>query len=692
MEEIVSKLQRTESAVIDRVCLLAFEEIGSSCESLERAIEMYHLSAFDVALIELKYKGFLSKKKSLKESSFDASINSTSSGGRRKSSVARKKTEPNSITTTTNSKDPFKLFGDTDLVDDDKICVNIDFSQFAFRADDDSLQDPQDQSRPKKLANSRITEFMKKEADSLDVLSSHMQSLELSSISATETLSATEVVGVGVGVGVAAAASAFCSSRSSSNKPLHMMLVKAEIDQKISELAQQPTPNIKLTRDQQSVVDAVFKSKQNIMLTGEGGTGKSFLISHIVSLLKADNRKVLHTAMTGTAAVIFNGSTIHSSLQIGLAKKPIEEVTRQAFFKQNAEHLNKIRDLEFLIVDEVSMMNSSFIEYISEYLRRLRRSKLPFGGVRTIFSGDFCQIPPFEGEYCFKSQEWTRANFKVYFLRENMRQHDDPEFAELLSVARWGFRFFSEKHIAILKEMCTTEFSAAVEPTRLFSKNGFANAVNKEYSSQMLKDVSGRILCLPHYQSRDAAIFKNYAESANIPLDLVLFVGARVMITRNIDVSDGLVNGTQGIVVALYSEDKSVDLKILPDRIVHIGYMDASFPVDTTREICYRVLPLRYAWALTIHKSQGMTLNATELEIGSSIFLNGQSYTALSRTKRRKDTRISSLDIRKFTTHPDVLEFYKEFCPFLQSEKRKDFMQVQAKEGDARMQLHVVEI
>jgi ATP-dependent DNA helicase PIF1 len=134
-----------------------------------------------------------------------------------------------------------------------------------------------------------------------------------------------------------------------------------------------------------------------------------------------------------------------------------------------------------------------------------------------------------------------------------------------------------------------------------------------------------------------------------------------VIITRNIDVDEGLVNGTRAVIQAIYRHDFSVDVILLNGRRAHIAYVEASFPLDMKNEITYQMMPLKYAWAISQHKCQGMTLDAIEIDLGKDIFENGQAYVALSRAEHRKNVRIVNFDRFSFKTHDEVKRFYSSF-------------------------------
>ena len=191
---------------------------------------------------------------------------------------------------------------------------------------------------------------------------------------------------------------------------------------------------------------------KNIFLTGEPGTGKTYTIQTIKEILLKQKKKVAVTALTGTAAVLANAKTLHSFLGIGIAKGEVDYWVKEAKMKHKDKVL-AIQNTDVLIIDEVSMLDAELFYKISEYLKIIRHSKRPFGNLQMIFVGDFCQLPPINGEYCFLSPLWVEANIESIFLKENVRQAKDPEFGEMLRRLRWGYEAMTDRDLVILEEM-----------------------------------------------------------------------------------------------------------------------------------------------------------------------------------------------------------------------------------------------
>lgn len=199
----------------------------------------------------------------------------------------------------------------------------------------------------------------------------------------------------------------------------------AEVNSKL-DVETKPVKEIKLNIEQQFAFDE-FKTGKNIFLTGPAGTGKSVTLKKIIEHCEFSALKYGVTATTGTAAFLIGGKTLHSYLGLGLAKESAEEIFK--FVRYKLKHVaDKIRALNVLIIDEISMLDKELLEKISAYLSLLRRNSSPFGGLQIVLTGDFCQLEPVNGEYCFLSDLWKTINLKTIYLHKLVRQDGDTEF------------------------------------------------------------------------------------------------------------------------------------------------------------------------------------------------------------------------------------------------------------------------
>ena len=374
----------------------------------------------------------------------------------------------------------------------------------------------------------------------------------------------------------------------------------------------------------------------NIFITGGAGVGTSYLVNKIVEFKK----NIGVCAMTGCASLLINGATLHSYLGIGLAKESAKQLANKV--KRFPNIVDRIIKLETLLIDEVSMLNNELFEKIYEFLQIIRKNIKPFGGIQMVFVGDPFQLCPVEGNYCFTSKLWK--DIKVHTLRANMRQKGDPIFKELLDRVRWGK--CSDDDLQILKKLKDTVFPDGIIPTKLYSKNISVDSINQSELAKLetyTKEYS--YCCANEYSTK-------WASTNKIPEKITLKIGAQVMCTRNLPLL-GLVNGSRGVITNM--NECGVFIQLLNGQVVHMGFISIS-PFDSPH-ITVKFLPLKLAWAITIHSAQGMTIDALEVDLGKDIFAFGQAYTGLSRATSLSSVRITGVFAKSFITNPIVTSF-----------------------------------
>lgn len=407
-----------------------------------------------------------------------------------------------------------------------------------------------------------------------------------------------------------------------------------------------------LNAEQREAVAAVRRG-DSILLTGPAGTGKTHTVHAI--LADADHRGARFglTATTGAAAVLIGGRTVHSFLGIGLARRSPMDL---AVYTLNrlAPTAQRIRDLDVLLIDEISMMSDALFTTISKYLSLIRKDPAPFGGVQVVLVGDFAQLPPVEGDFAFKSPEWARLAPKVHELREIFRQAGDAAFQQLLHRARIGA--ITDDDLARLRAARDKTFPEGFVPTRLYARNAMVSARNEaSYEKLKAENPSAEVVYHPKYSNARA---REWGANTGYADPVALCPGAQVMITWNVAPAEGLINGTRGRVVALRPE--GVALELLGGRQVAIAYQDVSTEDSAGPKLTMSFLPLKLAYAMSIHKSQGSTLDAAETDLGESIFEAAQAYVALSRVRDLDSIRITSVLKKSFRAHPDVIAFYRD--------------------------------
>lgn len=392
-----------------------------------------------------------------------------------------------------------------------------------------------------------------------------------------------------------------------------------------------------------------FMEGDNIFLTGSAGTGKSFTLQEMVKKAKYYGKNIGITAITGSAAILIGGRTLHSFLGIGLGKKSAEELA--SYVKRRMiPTVSKLKKLDILVVEEISMMDAELFDKISQYLKIIRQNDYPFGGVQVVLLGDMCQLPPVNGKYCFKSNTWKELDLQVICLKTIMRQkHDD--FKAILEEIRWGR--CSKPTLAQLQKLKRNRFDNEVKPTVLFPKNVDVDTINNNKFKELSTSSAYKVTFKTTYSCEHA---KTWATSCKIPESIELCIGAQVVVTWNISHNDGIVNGTRGVVKEFRTN--SVFIELMSGKNVIIAPITVND--EDNKKSCVTFLPLKLAWAITVHKSQGMTLDSVVVALGD-VFEYGQAYTALSRVKDLASVKLISIEADSFKTHPDVIEFMNQY-------------------------------
>ena len=378
---------------------------------------------------------------------------------------------------------------------------------------------------------------------------------------------------------------------------------------------------------------------ESIFITGPGGTGKSVLVEYIIAALRKGGKQVSVTASTGIAAIRIGGCTIHRWLgtQIKKNKAELARTLSQHRIKDLRRIEERLRDCEVLIVDEVSMLSGDYVQMMDFWLRRIRRVLTkPFGGLQVIFTGDFLQLPPvqkrsdhFEYAYGFQAPAWKKADLKVHALTKVFRQ-EDQEFVDVLMRVRVGD--VDQSVLMYLNTRVGADLDG--EPTRLYARNDTVYAIN----FGRLRKLPGE----PHTYDADLEGEDDWAEKlvkdCIADTFLELKVGAPVIFLYN-NYEVGYMNGERGIVGEL-AEDF---IKVEKANGTVVLVEQASWSIqdgDGKNRATMRQFPLKLAWAMTIHKAQGMTLDFLECDVSQS-FAAGQTYVALSRVRSLEGLRLT---------------------------------------------------
>eukprot|EP00930_Biecheleria_cincta_P004950 TRINITY_DN10587_c0_g1_i1.p1 TRINITY_DN10587_c0_g1~~TRINITY_DN10587_c0_g1_i1.p1 ORF type:complete len:559 (-),score=111.96 TRINITY_DN10587_c0_g1_i1:75-1730(-) len=361
-----------------------------------------------------------------------------------------------------------------------------------------------------------------------------------------------------------------------------------------------------LTAEQQRWAEIALNGA-SLFLTGEAGTGKSFLLTYIVQELKK-LRMIAVTASTGIAAASLGGSTIHSFAGAGIAKGDHEEIVERLV--NNVRSRSRWQEVQVLVIDEISMLDANFFSLLERIAQRVRGKENRWGGLQLILCGDFLQLPPVETNgFAFETEAWRAANLQVAELTIPMRQQGDTTFFKLLSEVRIGICSAATSAMlakcVISKKPLPTD---GIEPTRLYCVNKDVDAEN----AQRLASLAGE---LEEIHAQDTWKSVSQSDRAKL-LDLIekktstilkLKIGAQVILTRN-DPSQGLVNGTRGVIESW--SDKKVNNMRCPMVRTDTGAILKVEPVthsqpdaSGTGELVRIQLPMKLGWALTVHKA-----------------------------------------------------------------------------------------
>ncbi|KAG1668499.1 ATP-dependent DNA helicase PIF1 [Nymphon striatum] len=407
------------------------------------------------------------------------------------------------------------------------------------------------------------------------------------------------------------------------------------------------------TIEQRAVISAVL-SGSNVFYTGNAGTGKSFLLKRIIRLLPQENTYI--TASTGIAASQIGGVTLHSFAGIGTGSLSVEQCVQ--LVKQKPI-LKQWKNCEHLIIDEISMVDGIFFSKLETVARILRENNKPFGGIQLILTGDFLQLPPVTKDgkpvFCFQTPEWLKCIDKSIILH-NVKRQDDPVFIKILNEIRIGrCSPYSEKVLrSTTKNIIEKD---GIQATQLCTHNKEVEKINGE----KLQQLDGRIKL---YESCDSDSFLSSFMDKYCPVtsSIELKKGAQVMLVKNLDLEKGLVNGSRGIIMEFEKNDAKSKyefpvVKFLNGITMRMNYEKFIIKAYGGTYMVRKQLPLKLAWAISIHKSQGMTLDCIELSL-SRVFECGQAYVALSRARSLDGLRVTDFSKARVKANKDVLTYY----------------------------------
>lgn len=396
-----------------------------------------------------------------------------------------------------------------------------------------------------------------------------------------------------------------------------------------------------------------MKSGRNVFLTGQPGTGKTYTINQFINWCLDNGKEPKVTASTGIAAIHVGGSTIHSWCSVyndnELSTEDVEDILDNTYTR------DRIARTEILIIDEISMVSAKLLNVVNVLSMAAKNSKEPFGGMQVICVGDFYQLPPVKGDFAFKAESWKMADFQCCYLHEQYRQSEGA-FIDILTGVRAGV--LSDEQKQMIRDRVVDDISGEEGVIRLDTHNAKVDRIN----SMKLDRLEGKVRVYKMDERGNEKAVKGLKANCLSPEKLFLKVGAPVLFTKN-DPDKLFVNGTQGVVEEL--GEYSVKVRTQDDVLVEVGEMswERAEGYGGNKNVIAMIsqIPLKLAWAITIHKSQGMTLDKAVIDV-SDVFAEGQAYVAISRVRSLEGVFLQGKLTGKFlSVNDDVKNIDKAF-------------------------------
>ena len=378
----------------------------------------------------------------------------------------------------------------------------------------------------------------------------------------------------------------------------------------------------------QNITLNILKTGQNVFITGSAGTGKTYILNEYILYLKS--RKIIPTivAPTGIAASHLQGQTIHSYFSLGIRDNIDEQFVENLLSKKYIQ--TKFNKLKILIIDEISMVSPNIFSSMDFILKAFKNNNQPFGGIQVILSGDFFQLPPIsknnnQKKFAWQSLAWKDLDLQTCYLEKKYRQ-DDDKLIFVLDEIRSGK--ISQTSYDILNLRMNKKLEIDFVPTKLYTHNIDVNKINNAELDKLYAEPYSFKYKSEGAKSNIQKLFK----SSLVQEELTLKKDAVVMFIKN-NPEKYIVNGTTGVVIDFTKDNQLPIVKLSTGYIVKVEYEDWSMENENGKIVSkISQIPLKLAWAITIHKSQGMTLDTAQVDL-SKTFEVGQGYVALSRIK-----------------------------------------------------------
>jgi ATP-dependent DNA helicase PIF1 len=412
--------------------------------------------------------------------------------------------------------------------------------------------------------------------------------------------------------------------------------------------------SIKLNKKQSIAMKLMIEGK-SVFLTGPGGVGKTALIKYFWQQCHLD-KNIAITSTTGTSALLIQGTTIHSYLGIGTGTGTIESIVMK---------INKtrwLRDrwiaLKCLVIDEISMLDPDIWDKLENIARIIRHSIRPWGGIQLVISGDFLQLPCVgTDKFCFQAKSWDQSLPYTIYLTEIIRQKDQL-FQRCLNSIRLGdiTQEVSDTLLARVGAPIVNKYN--IIPTKLYSTNNEVDYINNIELDKLATEGRQFYEYTMEFTTDIKYIFiEKFKKNCNAQEIVQLCLGAQVILLKNLDIESGLVNGSRGVITKFHDDTPIVTFLNGIVREIEIATWDV---MENEKCILSMTqIPLKAAYAISIHKSQGCTLDCVEIDL-ANIFEYGQSYVALSRAKSLEGLSLTRVSLEKIMAHPLAVEYYSK--------------------------------
>jgi ATP-dependent DNA helicase PIF1 len=413
------------------------------------------------------------------------------------------------------------------------------------------------------------------------------------------------------------------------------------------------------------VIKAIVEGK-NVVLHGPGGVGKSYTISHFVKELTSSGiTSIFVTAYTGVAAINLaesgvRASTLNRWAGVKLAKESAGDLAK--IVSSDMKAVKRWRSASVLIIDEISMVPAELFDKLDLVGRYIRGNELPFGGIVLLLSGDFLQLPPVKAEFVFRAESWNSLQVKWFELTIPKRYQDQKWFHRLLRFRKGqhtkrDYEFLCSRHEAYNTLLKNKKSENIVLPSILMSKKIDVSSENNSKLEELQGEIVSYATKYTFMEKKGGKFSRPYIESLfeeKIPKLIHLKVGAQVMLKVNLDIDLGLANGSRGVITKI--EPIGIEVLWLSGKKSWITHYSWTIEDDDGIYVASQI-PLVLAWCVTIHKSQGTTLDYVVVDIGTSIFGEGQAYVALSRVKSGEGLLISGISPKSIFASKVALEY-----------------------------------